>query len=291
MIGALSAVLASVFFGVAIVQVRKGLERMNPFSAAIMVTIVGNLIFWPLVFLLVPLNSINPLGILFFIFAGVFHPGLGRIVYYKGMETLGAPLNTSLIAIYPLFTTIFAICLLNERPTVGILVGMSCIILGIILLEKNLNNSNINSRRRMGKHLLYPLMAAVFIGFANVLRRLGLIEYSQVLMGVATGSLASLGVYGSLIISSSTIRNSISLNREAFILVGKAGLVLSGAWFFNFYALSIEEAIVVSSLRSTTPLFVLLFSHFFLKKLERLSLKLLIGTFVIVLGVLSVMTN
>jgi drug/metabolite transporter (DMT)-like permease len=271
MIGAISAILASVFFGIAIILVRRVLEKISYLSAVIFVTIVGNIIFWPIVLLIVPLDSLNPIGIMYFIFAGVLHPGLGRILYYKGIETLGAPLNTSLIAIYPLFTTVFAIGLLDERPTVGILMGICCIIVGIFLIEKNTSLFNPNSERRIGKKLLYPIIAAIFIGVANVLRKLGLLEYNQVPMGVAVGSLVSLGVYSLLIFSSKTTRDSISFKKEASILAVGAGLALSGAWFFNFYALSLEEAIAVSSLRSSTPLLVLILSHFFLKKFERLS--------------------
>lgn len=291
MLGALSSLFASLFFAISVIQIRKCLKMMHWFSAILTVTIIQNIVFWPLTLLFVPLDSLNPLGILFFMLAGVFHPGISRLAYYKGIETLGAPLNTSLIAIYPLFASLFAISLLDENPTIWILVGMSFIVIGGILLEGSLRNPHRASAKYARSHLIYPLSAAVIIGLGNVLRKLGLLEINQVLIGVSSGSLVALSVYGFILLSSSKMRSSAILNKKVVNHAGLAGLVLCGAWFFNFYALSIEEVTVVASLRSTTPLFVFLFAYLFLRKLERLTLKMLVGTLVITLGVLTVIAN
>jgi drug/metabolite transporter (DMT)-like permease len=286
--------MTSLLFAISVVLIRKSFEKMTSFSVLLTVTLVQNLVFWPLVFLFVPADSVsaNPLGIFFFILAGAFHPTLSRLGYYKGIERLGASLNTSLIAIYPFFATIFAIYLLNEQPTIGILGGMCCLVFGGILLEGTMRNSKKETKNRANtKNILYPLIAAVFIGLGNVLRKLALNEYEQILVGVAVGSLVALTAYGLMILSSSRLRKTVKLDRDSFKFVGLAGVILCGAWVFNFYALSIEEVTVVSSLRSSTPLFVLLLSYFFLKKLERLSLRLLIGTLFISIGALIIIAS
>ncbi|MFQ6094652.1 MAG: EamA family transporter [Candidatus Bathyarchaeia archaeon] len=86
------------------------------------------------------------------------------------------------------------------------------------------------------------------------------------------------------------MRCRVSLSRENFRLFGKAALFMRGGWLCSLYALRYGQVIVVASLLNTEPMFVLFFTHLFLKRLERVTLRLTIGTIVTLLGVLSITT-
>lgn len=288
MIEALLAVFGSMLFGLAAIQNRRGLEKSNFISAILVVTIVGNIIFSSLVFLLVPLNSIDPMGTLFFVLAGLLTPGLARLTYFKGMERLGASLNASLNAIWPLFSSIVAVFVLDERLTVGIWIGMPCIVIGGILLERSMHSRDGGSLKGTRKDLIYPLLCAFLAGSATVVRKIALNVYDEPVMGVSLGYLTSLCVYVFLLTLSRDIRRSASLGKQSFRLFGKAALFMCGGWFCSLYALRYGKVIVVSSLRNTEPIFVLLFTHLFLRRLEKISLKLVVGTIVTLLGILCV---
>ncbi|RLG50176.1 MAG: EamA family transporter, partial [Thermoproteota archaeon] len=69
-------------------------------------------------------------GVLIFLAAGFLHPGVVRILYFKGMEEVGASANASIFATYPLFSTVIAMLLIGERPQVKVLAGALCVVVG-----------------------------------------------------------------------------------------------------------------------------------------------------------------
>jgi len=64
-----------------------------------------------------------------------------------------------------------------------------------------------------------------------------------------------------------------------------AGAAENGAVFMNVVALSLGTVSVVAPLYGTAPIFVLFLSFFFLRGVETLSRRLVLGTLLIVLGV------
>ncbi len=64
---------------------------------------------------------------------------------------------------------------------------------------------------------------------------------------------------------------SLKANLKLFWLAGVGQAV---SWLLNFYALTYNEVAIVASLLSTEPVFVVLFAYMYLKKTEKVSLKL-----------------
>ena len=64
-----------------------------------------------------------------------------------------------------------------------------------------------------------------------------------------------------------------------------AGVAENSAVFLNVVALSLSTVSVVAPLYGTAPIFVLFLSFFFLRGVETLSPRLILGTLLIVLGV------
>lgn len=65
----------------------------------------------------------------------------------------------------------------------------------------------------------------------------------------------------------------------------KACVGLSIGWLLAFFALSYERVSTVTPLLQTESLFIIIFSHMLLKKLEHISLGLVVGALFIVFGV------
>jgi hypothetical protein len=59
-------------------------------------------------------SLVNIGSILLFALSGVLTPGFVRLLYYQGMKKLGAPVNSSLFAVYPLYTSLLAVLFLSE---------------------------------------------------------------------------------------------------------------------------------------------------------------------------------
>jgi len=59
MIGIVLAVFAALAFGFSVVLIRKKIDESNFFFAALVLTVTGNIILWPLAFLFTDLRTVN----------------------------------------------------------------------------------------------------------------------------------------------------------------------------------------------------------------------------------------
>ncbi len=285
MLGIFLAWLAAFTYSLGVVLTRKKMIESNYFSATMTVTIVGIIIIWPLTLLSTNFKTINIQGILLFVMAGIFAPGITRLLYNKGMEILGASICASIFSINPMFSSILAFLLLNEIITLENWIGIICIIAGVIFIERIFTNSKNESKKFSKKGLFFPLLGALTSGASFLIRKIGLNIYNEPLLGVAIGYSLSFLLY--FLLSTSSNAHYMPLI-EDIRLFWKPGIFLSLGWIFSFYALSYEKVSVVTSINQTGPLFILFFSYLYLKEIESISLKVIFGTIIIVIGAILV---
>ena len=286
MLGIGLALLAAVASGLAVVLVRKKSDESNVLNTVFTLTSIGNIILWPLALLITNLEAVNFEGVLFFAISGLLAPGIARLLYYKGMETVGASVNSSVFATYPLYSSLFAVLLLNETFSSINFLGIMCIILGAISIERSLR-SNAWDKRILKRSLILPVLATLVNALSYIIRKHGLTIYNEPLLGVAIGHAISFLLFFLLSIFPNSVRRSF-VSKKDFGLFWKAGAILSFVWILAFSALSYERVSVVTPLLSTEPLFVILFAYVYLKELEHISFKLIISTVLIVFGVVLV---
>jgi DME family drug/metabolite transporter len=287
MIGIVLALFAALAFGFSVVLIRKKIDESNFFFAALVLTVTGNIILWPLAFLFTDLRTFNFEGVLLFAVAGILAPGIARLGYYKGMEVVGVSVNASIFAAYPMYSSILAVLFLGEVLTPEKWIGIVCIVVGVVYVERGLSNLKTGSERISKKGLAFPILASLAIALSQIVRKHGLNIYNQPLLGVAIGYSSTLLLYVPLLISSNTTRG-FTFSVKDFRMFWKAGVGMSLGWILSFYALSHENVSIVAPLLQTEPLFILFFVYLYLEKLEHISFKLVISTLLIVMGAMLV---
>ena len=287
MIGIFLAILSALAYSSSAVLVRKRLIESNYFSAARAVTITVNIILWPLAFLFVDPRRTVLQGVLLFVIAGIL-AGISSILYYKGMEILGVSINASILSTYPMYSSILAVFLLGETITPEHWIGIVCIIAGVIFVERHAENFKSESKIFSKKSLFFPLLATLTVAFSYIVRKSGLIMYNEPLLDAAMEqfSAAVLLLLLSLTFSFGTQRPK-HLKKEIRVF-WKAGVCQAFGWILASYALSHEQVSIVTPIIQTKPLFILLLSYLYLTGLERISLKVIIGTILIVTGVILI---
>jgi drug/metabolite transporter (DMT)-like permease len=288
MIGVVLALLAAFSYGLSVVLIRKKLDESNYFSATMMVTVTGNIILWPPALLFTNLKTVNLRGILFFIIAGMLAPGITRLLYYKGMDVLGVSINASIFATYPMYSSVLAVLLLGEVIAPENWIGVICMVAGVMFIERSLDKPKTETKKIFKKGLIFPLLATLTIASSQLVRKYGLNIYNEPLLGVAIGYSSSFLLY-LLLLTSSKMQYSMPLWKD-LRLFWKSGVFLSLGWILSFYALSYERVSIVTPLLQTEPLFVLLLAYLHLKELERISLKVVTGTILIVIGIYLLVT-
>jgi DME family drug/metabolite transporter len=279
------ALLSSLLMSFTTIIMKKGIARTNPTSAMLVVTVVGSLIFLAVSLPVFQFDYLKSKAFLLFILAGIFAPALVRWLYFISLDRLGPSVSSSLLSTAPAFTAILAIIFLKEKLTVSISLGILLIITGIIILEKSIN-TDTNFRVQRKKDLIFPLLAAIFLGLALVFRKMGLNILDAPLFGVTVGFLTSLVFYSILFSISKSMRNSVSMNRNDLMFLCAAGVSLTTGWLTLFYALSLGDAIIVAPLASLQPVMVVGLSYLFLKDIEKITPKTIVGIIMVLVGVL-----
>ena len=288
MLGPTLALLSAVASGLSVVIVGKYSKQTNAFNVSLIVSLVGMAVLWPLAFLLTDLGAANIEGILLFAAGGVLTPGLVRLFYYGGLEKLGASVNSAVFSIYPLYSSILAVLLLNEILSLENWAGVLCIVLGVIFVEVSSREIN-NGGKSTWKNLILPVAGGLTYGVANIIRKYALDVYDAPVLGVAIAYTLSLLPFLLLFMLSTSTRRELSLKRD-FRLFWAAGIGQAVSWVLSFYALSYGEVATITPLLSIEPLFVVFFAYLYLKEMERISPKLVASIALTVLGVILVIT-
>jgi DME family drug/metabolite transporter len=290
MLAAILALSSSFFISITTILMKKAIERTNPTSAMLVVTLVGSIIFLLISFFTIPLHYLKSEALLYFVIAGIFSPALVRWLYFISLDRIGPSVSSSILATGPAFTAIIAIVLLNETITLQISLGILTIIGGIVIFEWDMNNGP-GFGNRNSKDLIFPLLSALFFSFAVVTRKMGLNILDSPIFGVAVGFITSMVIYSFVCLVSKKLRSSITIKKQDLPYFLTAGISLTAAWLTMFYALSYGDAIIVTPLASLHPLFVLVLSYFFLGKVEKITKGILVGVGVVVAGVLLITTG
>jgi len=281
------ALLASLLISGTTIIMKKGIERTNPTSAMLVVTLSGTLVLLAISLPLVQLTHLKSKAFLLFVLAGVLSPALVRWLYFISLDRIGPSMSSSIVSTGPAFTAIIAAVFLNEKLTVSVSLGILLIIGGIITFERDIGASG---KFAVGhkKDLIFALLSAILVGLAIVIRKMGLNILDEPLFGVTVGFTTSLVFYAMLCLVFKSMRAEISLNLKNTLYLSGAGVFLTAGWLTLFYALSYGDAIIVAPLASLHPVMVLGWSYLFFKDMEKITFKTVVGIITVLVGVVLI---
>jgi drug/metabolite transporter (DMT)-like permease len=132
----------------------------------------------------------------------------------------------------------------------------------------------------------FGIGAALAYGISSVLVRQGVTGLAPPLVGASVALLA--GTVTLAIPATRGLRTDLSQKSKAIWLLLISGVAAACGIIANFFALAMAPVVIVSPLQSTSPIFALLMSHLFLRHLERITLKLILGSILVVGGVILI---
>ena len=272
---ALAAALCSAS---ATIFIRQGLRGGGPYAGFWINLVVGTVGLWAAVLLTGGIGHLSAAGVAFFVLAGLIGTVGGRLLRFVSIQQLGASISAALINLHPLVASGLAILLLGERVTAPIVAGAAVIVLGTILLSAG--------GRRLGVRpgqLAVPLLSAACFGGVAILRKLGL-DHMGAVVGTAINVTAALVAFTAFLVASGN-RSALACRGRSLACFIAAGVAENTAVFLNVVALGIGTVSAVTPLYAAAPIFVLFLSFIFLRDVETLSSRVVLGTLLIVLGV------
>jgi len=263
---------------VATVLLRAGFQRYGAYTALWINMLVGTVLFW-IVLAVTGGPGRPPLtSIAFFVLAGLIGTMAGRLFRFVSIETVGPSISAALVNLNPLVSTALAVVLLGEHVTLPILVGTLVIIGGTTLLSMGGKAVGVRPVQ-----LLIPILSATCFGVVAVLRKLGLGGVGPV-VGMTANVTTALVAFTAFLLASGQAAILRCRGRSLLYFV-VAGLAENMGVFLVIVALNVGAVSIVAPLTNISPIFVLLLSFFFLRGLEILNKRLVVGSVLIVLGV------
>jgi DME family drug/metabolite transporter len=222
--------------------------------------------------------------ILLFVFAGVIAAAMGQLSYYKGIDRMGASVCATITNSRPLFVVLLAVVWLGETMTVPGMIGVVSIMMGVVFITKSKSGNIIGWKR---SDIVFPLFAAVAFAIGNVIRKFGFMEDAAItaIQALAINDLAAViavGIYG---LAVGKGRELAVGNRESYQNFGLSGVCVFLAMLTLYEALIRAPVSVADPILGTAPLFTAIVAASVLKDVERITRGFVIGTILIITGV------
>jgi DME family drug/metabolite transporter len=268
------------------VLVRLGLRRSNIFAAMLVSYTVSVTCIWTYILMTTPLDFLRSPAMHYFLISGCLQPLFARALYYEALIRLGVSRAGPLRGAEPLFATALAVAVLHEQPTVPVYVG-TLLIVGSIWAISSRQSGESNWRLL---DIFLPLGAALVSAISQSLRKQGLNILPDPFVAAATVTSVTLTLF--MIFLFATKRTGqLRMGRESFLFFLIAALVALSAQISNFIALSRADVSVIIPLLNTTPLFTVLFSSLFLRGMETITPRIILGASLMVAGVITITTR
>jgi drug/metabolite transporter, DME family len=265
------------------VLVRFGLRRSNIFAAMFVSYLVSVTCMWTYLVATTSLEFLTSPAMVYYIVSGCMQPLFARALFYEGITRIGVARAGPLRGIEPLFAGAIAILFFQERPGWLVLFGTILIVASLWL---------ISGRQERETHwrLIYallPISAALISAISQSLRKQALAILPDPFVAVAVVTTVSLILLLSFVFTTGRAEK-LKMDREAVVFFSCAALIASGAQVANFIALARGELSVIIPLLNTTPLFTVLLSALFLRSVETINPRIVLGAVLMVAGVILI---
>ena len=280
MFAILLGLCGSLWFAVSMILINRGVLSLDYFRGLLVNLGINALFLWIYLAIFSERIDLWVRANLLFVLIGVFVPGVARFFVFKGMQRLGASVTSCLTNATPLFATVFAVCFLEERPSLTNLCGTFSIVTGIVLLSWR-----GVTRTWRTIDLLFPLTAAFLFAARDNLVRIGVVHIDSPILGAAIAATTSLLTMALMYLA---FENKTPLPDSAprgLKLFAAAGLMNFLSYAFAYTALSMERVSIISPLVNASSLFVLPLSALFLKDVEQLTRRKIGAVLLVILGV------
>jgi uncharacterized membrane protein len=274
------ALMASIGWATEAILVRKG-GQYAPVSTAVLMSFSLTLVvLWSVNWSYGSLDLLYSPASLYFIVGGFIQPGLVRILHYTGIVRLGASRAGPVRGVTPLFAMAIAFLFLAERPGFSVYAGAVLSVAGLWLISYR----RAGEKRWKTFDLIFPMGAAFLAALSQNIRKTGLLILPDPFVAAAVTTTAALVAF--LLSLASTRRlGSLRINKKSLPFYGTAAVVSTLAQLFAFIALNRGQVSVVVPLINTSSLFIVIFSAFFLKDLEKINALVVTGALLMVTGI------
>ena len=279
----LIALAAALSYAVSSISAKRGMQYSTPITVTLISVTVHAVTLWTALLLTGGVPSVSWRVLFLFGLAGTLQPII-RLLTYAGIFYVGAARGVTLRSAHPLFSTMLAILLLGEQASVPVILGTLLIVTGIALISWQPEPQKVSFR---WWHIGLPLAAACLAGISHPLRRYALSLANEPLYLAAIIGIVALPWLGSYLLLPSKRKEAVWDRRSMgpFLV---AGVFETLGILLVITALSVGQVVLVSPIVATGPMWVLLGTWVFLRGIEQVTFRTVLGTVAVISGTIAI---
>jgi DME family drug/metabolite transporter len=294
--GLLFAISSTLLLGSNKLAVRKSLLGMNESLATLFSIVLAIPIFGiPLLIYGWGPKPLSLEAIAIFGVTGIVNYSVGRWLIYKCIGLIGANRGNILGASQTVYAIVIALTFLGQTINALTGAGIVLVLLGIAVISyrKGPADPGYFTKRQLKLGLVYGVIGAFFWGLAQDLMQVGIKQYSNPTGATfLTYSLSLIGILPLFLMNARLTlnqgKNPLRIDRKSFAFVVVATLMGSFAQFFRYNALVTIPVTIVATVNGSNPLFTLVFSYMFIRQIEFIDRRTVLGIITSVAGVILV---
>jgi drug/metabolite transporter, DME family len=220
---------------------------------------------------------------LIFIAVGLFVPGLTRVLSFRGIRAMGSSVTSTIVNTTPMFSTVLAILILEERPAPLVVLGVALTVGGLVTVSWGGEKTSYKK-----SELIYPFLCALLFSMKDVAVRWGL--------GGGGGQPILAAGIAALTSTIEIFLVTRYVQGEKFILppapVARwfmgSGIFTGASFLFMYLAYSLERVSIVAPLVNSYTVFVSILTPFMARRIETVTARKLAGAGLVVAGIFAV---
>jgi drug/metabolite transporter, DME family len=265
------------------VLVRFGLRKSNIFAAMLVSYAVSIGCVWTYLFATTSLDFLKSPAMVYYLVSGCLQPLFARALYYEGITRIGVARAGPLRGAEPFFAALAAIIVFGEQPGLLVYLGTALIVGSLWLIS----GKQAGETKWRLIDTLFPIGAALFSTISQTLRKKALAIIPDPFVAVAVVTTVSLILLLAFVFTTGRV-GQLRIERSGFKFFFCAAITAVVAQVLNFIALGRGELSVIIPLLNTTPLFTVFFSFLFLRGIEVVNSRVIIGAILMVGGVVLI---
>ena len=283
----LFAFASAIFAGLTATLIKIGVKDVDSNLVTALRTVVVMIFIWSFVFIIGSQNTISDVSsktFLFLMLSGLA-TGASWLCYIKAIQIGNISKVTPVDKSSTVLTVILAFLLLGESMTLFTVIGITVMVAGTYLtIKKTRDDKESNATRK--SWFFYACLSAIFAAMTAILGKVG-IENIESNLGTAIRTVSVLLMAWLVVFIKRPSHSVKDVTKHNWLFIILSGIATGLSWMCFYYALQNGPVGIVVPIDKLSIVFTFMFAYFIQK--EKISLRMLIGLILIVIGTLSLL--